>query len=51
MWYVHNFQWIENPILSTLKTYFPLFIDKFLKFEEMEYLIHHAKLEMWQAFF
>ena len=28
-----------------MKTYFPQFIDKFLKFEEIEY--HHVKFEMW----
>ena len=28
---------------------FSQFIDKFLKFEEMEYLIHHVKFEMWPA--
>ena len=33
-----------------LKTYFSQFIDKFLKFEEMEYLITHVKFEMWSAF-
>ena len=26
------------------------FIDKFLKFEEMEYLIHHVRFEMWLFF-
>ena len=25
------------------------FIDEILKFEEMEYLIHHVKFEMWPA--
>ena len=34
-----------------IKTYFCQFIDKFLKFEEMEYLIHHVKFEMWPALF
>ena len=34
---------------SKWKTYFTQFIDKFLKFEEMEYLIHHVKVEMWPA--
>ena len=29
------------------KTYFTQFIGKFLTFEEMEYLIHHVKFEMW----
>ena len=31
------------------KTYFTQFIDKFLKFKEMENLIHHVKIEMWPA--
>ena len=34
---------------SKWKTYFTQFIDKLLKFEEMEYLIHHIKVEMWPA--
>ena len=31
------------------KTYFTHFIDKFLKFGEMEYLIHHIKVEIRPA--
>ena len=31
------------------KTYFSQFIEKFLKFEEMEYFIHHVQFEMWPA--
>ena len=34
---------------SQWKTYFSQFIDKFLKFEEMEYPIYHIKFEMWSA--
>ena len=34
--------------LSQSKTYFSQFIDKFLKLEEMEYLIH-VKFKMWLA--
>ena len=29
-----------------MKNDFSSFIDKFLKFEEMKYLIHHVKYEM-----
>ena len=31
------------------KTYFFQFVKKFLKFELMEYLMHHVKFEMWAA--
>ena len=34
---------------SQWKTYFTKFINKFLKFEETEYLNHHVKVEMWPA--
>ena len=37
---VHFQQW---------KTHYPHFIDRSLKFKEMEYLIHHVKFEMWPA--
>ena len=37
--------------LSKWKTCFSQFIDKFLKIEEVEYLIHYAKLKMWPALF
>ena len=33
------------------KTYFSQFIDKFLKIEEVEYLIHYVKFKMWPALF
>ena len=32
--------------LSKWKTYFSQFIDKFLKIEEVEYLIHYVKFKM-----
>ena len=35
--------------LSKWKTYFSPFIDKFLKIEEVEYLIRYAKFKMWPA--
>ena len=35
--------------LSKWKTYFSQFIDKFLKIEEVEYLIHYVKFKMWPA--
>ena len=34
---------------SQWKTYFSQFIDEILKFEGMEYLIHHVKFEMLPA--
>ena len=37
--------------LSKWKTYFSQFIDKFLKIEEVEYLIHYVKFKMWPALF
>ena len=37
--------------LSKWKRYFSQFIDKFLKIEEVEYLIHYVKFKMWQALF
>ena len=37
--------------LSERKTYFSQFIDKFLKIEEVEYLIHYVKFKMWPALF
>ena len=37
--------------LSKWKIYFSQFIDKLLKIEEVEYLIHYVKFKMWQALF
>ena len=37
--------------ISKWKTYFSDFIDKFLKIEEVEYLIHYVKFKMWPAFY
>ena len=37
--------------LSKWKTYFSQFIDKYLKIEEVEYLIHYVKFKMWRALF
>ena len=37
--------------LSKSKTYFSQFIDKLLKIEEVEYLIHDVKFNMWPALF
>ena len=37
--------------LSKWKPYFSQFIDKFLKIEEVEYLIHYVKFNMWPALF
>ena len=35
--------------ISQWKTYFTQFTDKFLKLEEIEYLVHYIKFEMWPA--
>ena len=52
---------VKNPVVcakfpvgskfhfSKWKLQFTQFIDKFLKFEKMEYLIRHIKVEMWPA--
>ena len=37
--------------LSKQKTFFSQFIDKYLKIEEVEYLIHYVKFKMWPALF
>ena len=44
--YSQNFQWVQNSMFPQWKTYFSQLIDKFLKFEEMESLVHHDKFEM-----
>ena len=41
----------ELKIPFIRKTYFSQFIDKFLKIEEVEYLIHYVKFKMWPALF
>ena len=37
--------------LSKWKRYFSQFIDKYLKIEEVKYLIHYVKFKMWPALF
>ena len=37
--------------LSKWKIFFSQFIDKFLKTEEVEYLIHYVEFKMWLALF
>ena len=37
--------------LPKWKTYFSQFIDKFLKIQEVEYLINYVKFKMWLALF
>ena len=37
--------------LPKWKTYFSQFTDKFLKIEEVEYLIHYVKFKMSSALF
>ena len=49
LWYAQNFQWVQNSSFPNGKHIFPQIIDKFLKFEYMEYLIHHVKFEMCPA--
>ena len=39
---------VRNPVVCA-KLPITQFIDKFLKFKEMDYLIHHIKVEMWPA--
>ena len=34
-----------------MEIFFPKFIDKFLKIEEVEYLIHNARSKVWPALF
>ena len=48
--YVQNSGQAQNS-LSKWKTYFSQLIDKFLKSEEVEYLIHYVKFKMWPALF
>ena len=49
LWYAQNFQWVQNAIFPQWKTYFSQFIDRFLNYEEMEYLIYHVMFELWPA--
>ena len=49
LWCVQNFQQVKNFIFPNDETYFTQFMNKFFKFEEMEYLIHHIKVEVWLA--
>ena len=51
-----NMQYVQNPnelriLLSEWKTYFSQFIDRYLKIEEVENLIHYVKFKMWPALF
>ena len=41
---------LKIPIIQ-METYFWEFIDKFFKIEEVEYLIHYVKFNMWPALF
>ena len=41
LWYAQNFHWVQNSIFPQLKTLFSQSIDKFLKFEDIGYLIHY----------
>ena len=51
MWYVKNSQWVQNAVFPNGKSYFSQFIliDKYLKFEKIEYLIHYNKFKVWSA--
>ena len=51
MRYVQNFQQVKNFIFPNGETYFTQFMNKFFKFQEMEYLIHHVKVEVWLALY
>ena len=47
LYYSQNTHPISSKFhLSKWKTYFPQFIDKFFKIEEVEYLIHYVKFNM-----
>ena len=39
----------KSSVFPNEKHIFPKFIDKFLKFEEVDYLIHHVKFEIWSV--
>ena len=41
---------LKIPFIQ-MKRYFSQFIDKFLKIEAVEYLIHYVKFKMWPALF
>ena len=41
---------IKIPFIQMEKIFFQ-FIDKYLKIEEVEYLIHYVKFKMWPALF
>ena len=43
--------WAQSAIYPNWKTYLSQFIDKFLKIEEVEYLIHYVKFNMWPPLF
>ena len=47
--YVQNKQWVQNSIFPNEK-HLIQFIDKFLKFEEVEYL-NHVKFEIYPVFY
>ena len=45
-------QWVQNSIFPDGKLISPVFfIDKYLKFKEIVYLIHEVKFEMHQTYF
>ena len=41
---------LKIPFIQ-MKRYFSQFIDKFLKIEAVEYLIHYVKFKMWSVLF
>ena len=40
---------LQNSIFVLGKHTFPNFIEKFLKYREMDYPIHYVKFKMWPA--
>lgn len=50
LWYAQNSQFVQNSIFPDGKLISPVFfIDKYLKFKEIVYLIHEVKFEMRPA--
>ena len=52
LWHAQSSQWAQNSIFPKRKILlFPIQLHKFLKFKEMEYVIHYVKLKMRPALF
>ena len=49
---MQNSWWVQIFIFPQWEIFFQfIFIDKNLKFKEIEYLIHYTKFKMWPALF